>query len=261
MQPPALTHAHQHLPVAPAANDELAVRLKMALSGANGPTALNVEIRIARGETLAVLGTSGSGKTTLLRLIAGLETPDEGCITAFGCSWLDSARGINLPPRKRRPGMVFQDYALFPHMTVRGNLLFALPRRTPHARADELIEMIGLQALADHRPGRLSGGQQQRLALARALAAAPNLLLLDEPLSALDGGTRREMQDTLLTLRATHPVTTLIVTHDPAEALRLADRAIVMDSGRIVADGPPAKLLSRPYRLYAPYRPHHISRK
>lgn len=220
----------------------ISVRVRKTLSGAHGPALLDVELQIARGEILALLGPSGTGKTTLLRLLAGLLQPDEGRVIAFGRVWLDTTRAITLPTRQRRAGLVFQDYALFPNMTVRGNVRFALRRSTPRSRADELIEMVGLDALADQRPGRLSGGQQQRLALARALAAEPDLLLLDEPLSALDGKMRNDLQDALLAMHRHRPTTTVLVTHDTGEALRLADRAAVMEGGRIVANAPPREL-------------------
>ncbi|QDF99404.1 molybdenum ABC transporter ATP-binding protein [Azoarcus sp. DD4] len=237
-----LGRAPDHRGTADAASDCLQLHLTKALASADGKLTLDVSLRIARGESVALLGPSGSGKTTLLRMLAGLAPADSGHIQAFGTVWLDSARGIALPPRKRRAGLVFQDYALFPNMSARGNLRFALPRGRPPARADDLLDLVGLAGLADRHPAQLSGGQQQRLALARALAAEPELLLLDEPLSALDTRLRRELQDALLALRARHGTTTLLVTHDPAEAQKLADRAVVLEGGRIVADTLPAGL-------------------
>ena len=233
---------HRHSPTPPPANERLHFRLRKQLRAADGPLTLDVELDIARGESLALLGPSGTGKTTLLRLLAGLLSADAGHIAAFGQIWLDSARGIDQPPRRRRAGLVFQDYALFPNMSVRGNVRFALPRGRPAQRADELLEIVGLAGLAGERPERLSGGQQQRLALARALAAEPELLLLDEPLSALDGKLRRELQDALATLRAQRDTTLILVTHDPGEALRLANRAVLLEGGRVIADAVPAQL-------------------
>lgn len=203
---------------------------------------LEVDLSLQRGESLALLGPSGSGKTTLLRLLAGLLPADRGRIVAFGRIWLDSAQNIELAPRHRRAGLVFQDYALFPNMSVRGNVRFALPKGRSKARADELLELVGLASLAERRPERLSGGQQQRLALARALAAEPELLLLDEPLCALDGTLRRELQNELIELRRRLAQTMIIVTHDPGEALRLAERAVLIEAGQVVADGLPARL-------------------
>lgn len=237
---PALSRRYR--PARFCAPDRLDFHLRKRLSSADGPVTLDVSLSLARGESLALLGPSGTGKTTLLRLLAGLLPADDGRIAAFGRLWLDRATGIDLPARRRRAGLVFQDYALFPNMSVRGNLRFALPRRAPKRRADELLELVGLAGLADRAPGCLSGGQQQRLALARALAAEPEVLLLDEPLSALDGRMRRELQDALIALRAERCTTLLLVTHDPAEALRLCRRAVLLEAGRVVADGSPAQL-------------------
>lgn len=226
----------------PAPAERLECYLRKRLHSASGPGELEIGLSIERGESVALLGPSGSGKTTLLRLLAGLLPADAGHIAAFGRLWLDCAAGIDLPPRRRRAGLVFQDYALFPNMSVRGNLRFALPRGRRPGRADELLELAGLAALADVKPARLSGGQQQRLALVRALAAEPELLLLDEPLSALDGALRRELQEALAALRAEQRTTLVLVTHDPAEALRLADRALLLEAGRVAASGTPAEL-------------------
>ncbi|CAL96458.1 ABC transporter ATP-binding protein [Azoarcus olearius] len=221
--------------------DCLQFHLTKTIAGAAGALTLDLALRIERGESVALLGPSGSGKTTLLRMLAGLVPADSGHIHAFGRVWLDSTRTVALPPRQRRAGMVFQDYALFPNMSVRGNLRFAQPRGRAAARADELLDLVGLAALADRRPAQLSGGQQQRLALARALAAEPELLLLDEPLSALDARLRHDLQDALLALRSRHGTTTLLVTHDPAEARKLADRALRLEAGSLVAEAAPAK--------------------
>lgn len=222
--------------------DRLDFHLRKRLVAADGPVTLDVALSLSRGESLALLGPSGTGKTSLLRLLAGLLPADDGHIAAFGRLWLDRAAGIDLPARRRRAGLVFQDYALFPNMSVRGNLRFALPRGVRSSQADELLELVGLAGLADRAPGRLSGGQQQRLALARALAAEPELLLLDEPLSALDGTLRRELQEALAALRARRRTTLILVTHDPAEALRLCERAVLLEAGAVVADGSPAAL-------------------
>ncbi|WP_460427420.1 ATP-binding cassette domain-containing protein [Azotobacter armeniacus] len=229
-------------PIRPLPPERLHFHLRKRLASTSGPIELNIELDLERGASLALLGPSGSGKTTLLRLLAGLQPADAGHIAAFGQLWLDSACGIDRPPRKRRAGLVFQDYALFPNMSVQGNVRFALPAGTPARRADELLELVGLAGLANERPARLSGGQQQRLALARALAAEPDLLLLDEPLSALDGTLRRELQDALASLREHQRTTLVLVTHDPGEALRLCERAVLLEAGRVVADAAPARL-------------------
>lgn len=229
-------------PSRPAPPERLHFHLRKRLASASGPIELDVELSLERGASLALLGPSGSGKTSLLRLLAGLQPADDGHIAAFGRIWLDSARGIDRPPRRRRAGLVFQDYALFPNMSVRGNVRFALPSGRPERRADELLELVGLTGLAGENPLRLSGGQQQRLALARALAAEPDLLLLDEPLSALDGALRRDLQDALAALREHRRTTLVLVTHDPGEALRLCERAVLLEDGRVAADTTPARL-------------------
>lgn len=233
-----------------APNDRLEIQLTKALHAATGPVQLSVDIQLKRGERLALLGPSGSGKTSLLRLLAGLLPADQGYINAFGKRWLDTATGICQPARQRRAGLVFQDYALFPHMTARGNLTFALPKGRPKARADELLTLMGLEQLAHHYPAQLSGGQQQRLALARALAAEPEVLLLDEPLSALDGALRHELQNHLLELHRRFNPTLILVSHDPHEAAYLTERAIVLEQGQIVLDGDPKQLWADPPALH-----------
>lgn len=228
------------------AHDDLELHVEKTLQGAAGPLRLDVELRLARGQSMALLGPSGAGKTTLIRLLAGLERADRGHIDAFGQRWLDTAAGIDWPARRRRAGLMFQDYALFPHMTVRGNLRFALPRGRPARLADEWLERVGLAGLAERRPAQLSGGQQQRLALARTLAAEPSLLLLDEPLSALDADLRRDLQEHLQALRETQGLTLLMITHDLGEAVHLADRAVLLGAGRVRADVPPTALFGGP---------------
>lgn len=244
---------HRFTPMPGATTTLLDLHLRKTLNCATGPVLLDIDLKIERGETVAILGPSGTGKTTLLRMIAGLTAPDDGRITAFGKDWFDKTQGVSRPPRDRRAGMVFQDYALFPNMSALGNVCFAQRRGRSRSHALALLERVGLQALAGQRPGQLSGGQQQRLALARALAAEPDVLLLDEPLSALDNRMRAELQDALLSMRQSHPTTTLLVTHDPAEARRLTKRAIVLEHGRIVADTTPARL-PFPHETCASYR-------
>ncbi|MCF8216837.1 MAG: ABC transporter ATP-binding protein [Chlorobium sp.] len=168
--------------------------LVKTLSGTTGPFDLSIDLTIGQCSLLSLYGKSGSGKTTLLRMLAGLEKPDSGRIEVNGELWFDSSSGVNLPPQKRQAGMVFQQYALFPSMTVRENLLFAQDRKDP-AKVDEMLELTGLSALKNRQPTTLSGGQQQRIALARAILRNPGILLLDEPLSALDLQTRTRLQD------------------------------------------------------------------
>jgi ABC-type sulfate/molybdate transport systems ATPase subunit len=201
---------------------------------------LAVALSVGR-ETLALAGPSGAGKTTVLRGVAGLHRPDEGRIALGGDVWFDAARGIDRPPERRSAGLVFQDYALFPHLSVRENVAFG-----GRERAGELIERFGIGHLADERPGRLSGGERQRVALARALARDPGVLLLDEPLSALDAQTRTGVRDELHDVLAELALPAILVTHDFADAAALADRVGVLVDGRIRQVGPAAALAVRP---------------
>src|ERR1700751_2516082 len=196
-------------------------------------------------ELIALLGPSGCGKTTTLRLLAGREDADDGKITVGG------ADVTRLPASKRDMGMVFQAYSLFPHMTVRQNVAFGLRlRRVDSAQRDrramEMLELVGLSAQADRYPHQLSGGQQQRVALARALAIEPQVLLLDEPLSALDAKVRAQLRDEIRRVQLEVGITTLFVTHDQEEALAIADRVGVMQSGKLEQLGPPTLVYSRP---------------
>ena len=214
--------------------------LLKALHTAAGPRTLDVRLTLAPGELLALSGPSGAGKTTLLRLLAGLSRPDDGFIQAENACWYSHERRQWLPPQRRPLGFVFQDYALFPHMTVRENLVFAANgQANKNQIVSELLELLELGELAQHRPAALSGGQQQRVALARALARRPRLLLLDEPLAALDQPTRRRLQQALLGVHRQFNLTTILISHDPAEIARLADRVVELDLGRVGGVGPP----------------------
>jgi ABC-type Fe3+/spermidine/putrescine transport system ATPase subunit len=205
----------------------------------------DVSERFVRGEYCCILGPSGCGKTTLLRLIAGFEQPDAGAIRMHGA---DVAR---VPPEKRDVNVVFQSYALFPHLSVRENVAFGL-RMRKLARAEsadrvrDALALVHLTAEAERLPRQLSGGQQQRVALARALVNRPSVLLLDEPLSALDMTLRRRMQDELRRIQRETGVTFLHITHDQAEALSMADRVVVLVEGRILQDAPPEEVYFRP---------------
>jgi iron(III) transport system ATP-binding protein len=211
-----------------------------------------VSLEIERGELMAVLGPSGCGKTTLLRTIAGFERPDAGSVVVGDEVVAGSGRFV--PPERRRIGMVFQDYALFPHLTVRANVAFGLAAR-PRDERDPVtlrtLELVGLQHKADRYPDELSGGERQRVALARAMAPGPALVLLDEPFSSLDAslraGLRREVELILRDAEAT----ALLVTHDQEEALSLADRLAVMREGRIVQVGAPEEVYVRPASRWA----------
>ncbi|WP_324671661.1 ABC transporter ATP-binding protein [Hymenobacter sp. GOD-10R] len=216
-----------------------------ALHSAAGPATLDVHLAIQPGEFVAVYGPSGAGKTTLLRLLAGLTRPDDGYLRTGAQVWYDEKRRVWLPPNQRSIGFVFQDYALFPNMTVQQNLTFALPNRHDQKMVPELLELTGLEALAHRYPQQLSGGQQQRVALARALARRPQLLLLDEPLAAVDYPTRQHLQQALSHAHHQFNLTTILVSHDPAEVYALADRVVELDLGQVRQDGPP-KLLAPP---------------
>jgi ABC-type Fe3+/spermidine/putrescine transport system ATPase subunit len=204
-----------------------------------------VSLEIGRGEFFALLGPSGCGKTTLLRLIGGLEAPTSGTIR------IDGADVTRTPPHRRPANMVFQQYALFPHLTVAENVAFGLrykgvPKRAWAAAVASALALVRLDGLDGRRPDQLSGGQRQRVALARALALEPHVLLLDEPLGALDQKLRKEVQVELKTLQRTLGITFVFVTHDQEEALALSDRMAVMSQGRVAQVGRPAEVFERP---------------
>ena len=204
---------------------------------------------VARGEVVALLGPSGCGKTTLLRLIAGFERPDAGTVAVAGR--LAAGPGVWAAPESRRVGMVFQDYALFPHLTVAANVGFGLPRRARAGRVPELLEIVGLTGLELRYPHELSGGQQQRVALARALAPAPELVLLDEPWSNVDPFLREALRAEVAEIIRPLGVTVLLVTHDREEAFSLADRIALMRDGRVVQEGTAEELYFSPVDRWA----------
>jgi len=205
----------------------------------------DVDLEVAPGEFFAMLGPSGSGKTTCLRLIAGFEQPTSGHISIFG----EAVEGV--PPYRRNVNTVFQDYALFPHMNVRDNVAFSLmlkkiDRAERYRQAEAALEMVRLSGYGDRRPGQLSGGQRQRVALARAIVNKPKVLLLDEPLGALDLKLREQMQEELKALQKQLGITFIFVTHDQGEALSMADRVAVFNAGRIMQVGTPEEIYRRP---------------
>ena len=213
-------------------------------------TALDdVSVEIPSGSLTALLGPSGSGKSTLLRVVAGLERLDAGSIE------VDGRHATDLPPQRRGVGFVFQHYAAFKHMTVRENVAFGLkvarrPKAEIRARVDELLELVQLPGLADRYPAQLSGGQRQRMALARALAVEPQVLLLDEPFGALDARVRQELRAWLRRLHDEVHVTTVFVTHDQEEAMEVADRIVVMNHGRVEQVGGPRELYEHPANAF-----------
>ena len=230
----------------PSANGIEVNSLEKAFGGA--PVLDCIDLSVVPGEFMAVLGPSGCGKTTLLRIIAGLLGPDSGSVRIGGETVVDSATGFFMPAERRRLGMVFQDYALWPHMRVRENVAFPLESRKVSAvekgrLVGEALHRVGLGALAERFPAELSGGQQQRVSLARAIAGSPRLLLFDEPLSNLDTALRDSLGQEIARLTRELGLTALYVTHDQSEALSLADRVAVMREGRVVQ-------LDTPERLY-----------
>jgi sulfate transport system ATP-binding protein len=205
----------------------------------------DVSLEIPDGSLTSLLGPSGSGKSTLLRIIAGLEEPDQGTVEIHG----DDATRV--PPQRRGIGFVFQHYAAFKHMTVRDNVAFGMkirkqPKQRVQERVDELLEVVGLAGYQQRYPNQLSGGQRQRMALARALAVEPRVLLLDEPFGALDAKVRAELREWLRRLHDEVHVTTVLVTHDQEEAMVVSDHIAVMDKGRIEQVGGPVELYDRP---------------
>ena len=214
-----------------------------------GALELDVALDVAAGECLALAGPSGAGKTSILRVVAGLLRPERGLVRCGEETWLDTASGRDLAPDLRRCGYLFQEHALFPHLSAWRNVAYPLrelPRSERRARALDLLERLGMEQLADARPATLSGGERQRVALARALARRPDVLLLDEPLAALDSRTRATAARELSALLRDADVPALLVTHDFAEAAQLGDRVGVIDAGRVVQEGSPGELAAAP---------------
>lgn len=213
------------------------IDIQKELHGSNGIMNLDINLNINKGDFIALTGLSGSGKTTLLRIIAGLETA-KGKIKVQDEIWLD--KKFELAVQKRKIGFVFQDYALFPNLSVEDNLLYV---KKDKALATYLLEITNLTELRNRLPNTLSGGQKQRVSLCRAMMNKPDILLLDEPLSALDPSMRTKLQNEILTLHKEFNTTTIMVSHDPSEIYRLASRVIVLENAKIINDGLPNKIL------------------
>jgi iron(III) transport system ATP-binding protein len=213
-----------------------------------------VSLSVKAGEVVCLVGPSGCGKSTVLRIAAGLEPLQSGRVLMRGAVVGDPGAGVRVPPERRHVGLVFQDFALFPHLTVGGNVAFGLSQLPPAqrgARVREVLRQVEMETYLDAYPHVLSGGQQQRIALARALAPEPSVLLLDEPFSGLDERLREQVRDDTLRLLRCNGTAALLVTHDPEEALFMADRIYLMRDGRIVQSGPPQELYYRPVDLFA----------
>ncbi|WCT14032.1 ATP-binding cassette domain-containing protein [Mucilaginibacter jinjuensis] len=216
------------------------IRIRKKLNMADGASNLIFDAELPLQNITALYGPSGAGKTTLLKIIAGLIHPEDGFIEVNGEVWLDTSKKISMPPQQRNIGFVFQDYALFPNMTVRQNLRYAAGKNADEALISHLLNLTGLSTFANHKPETLSGGQKQRTALARALIRKPSLLLLDEPLSALDNENRVQLQQELLQLHDEYKFSALLVSHDIAEVYHLTSRILSIDKGRILKAGTPA---------------------
>ncbi|NNV57956.1 ABC transporter ATP-binding protein [Limnovirga soli] len=224
--------------------------LHKQLHAANGDMQLHVSFKLAPGDFISIYGPSGAGKTSIIRMLAGFLKPDDGEIHFEGETWFSHHQKIHLAPQKRNIGFVFQDYALFPNMTVRENLLFALQKNEPVDIIAELMQVTGLEQLSNRQVQALSGGQKQRLALARALVRKPKLLLLDEPLSAVDNAMRESLQTILKDIHIRYNLTTVLVSHDISEIIKLANRTLVIENGIIIKEGNPAD-------IFFPEKPHN----
>jgi len=221
---------------------ELSVHKKLISSF--GDMILDVELNLEEGNLVALYGKSGAGKTSLLKIIAGLLTPEKGLIRVEGKVWLDTDIGVNLSPQKRNIGFLFQEYSLFPNMTVKENLEFALTKGQNKNIIDELLEIVDLGDLQFRKPDSLSGGQKQRVALARSLVQKPKILMLDEPLSALDYEMRDKLQQYILQLHKEFKLTTLLISHDISEILKMSDYLMEIDRGKIINQGPATEVFS-----------------
>ncbi len=230
------------------------LQVQKRLNSPGGEMVLDVQLALKEGQIIGLYGKSGAGKTSLLRIIAGLFDPDQAKITFAQQIWEDTYRKIRLRPQERKVGLVFQDYALFPNMTVRQNLEFALQKGQDDQIVDELIELSELGQLQDQYPTTLSGGQQQRVALARSLVQRPQLLLLDEPLSAVDQEMRQKLRGHLRQLHDRFALTTILISHEQEEITQLADEVIVLEGGKVIKTGSPQEVFGervRPLRFRA----------
>lgn len=220
----------------------IAIDIQKKLHAAQGEMLLNLNFQIEQGAFVAIYGPSGVGKTSTLKILSGLLTPESGSISVNNRTWLDTKQKINLKPQQRKVGYLFQDYALFPNMTVLQNLAFALSKNQDRSIINELIEMVELGDLQHRKPQTLSGGQKQRVALARALVQRPDILLLDEPLSALDRKIRSKLQNYILSIHRKYKLTTILISHDIGEIHKLADKVILLENGQVANQGTPTDI-------------------
>jgi len=225
------------------ANDIIYIDVEKSMFTSNGKLKLTIKTIIHPGELIALFGESGAGKTTLLRILAGLVKPDKGIVKFGNTVWFDSDKHINISPQARNISLMFQDYALFPNMTVEQNILFAQPEKDVK-KVTELLAIFGLMEFRKQKTNGLSGGQKQRVALARAMARKPQLLLLDEPLSAIDYEMRTLLQNEIAQAHQLSDITTIIVSHDLNEVFRLATQVICIENGSIIRSGKPDDVFS-----------------
>ncbi len=221
------------------------ISINKKLQSASGEMVLDIQLKIVKEKLVTLYGKSGAGKTSLLKIIAGLLPVDNGLIQVENSIWLDTKKGINIPPQKRNIGLVFQEYALFPNMTVKENLLFALVKGQDQKVIKELIEIIDLGDLQNRKPQTLSGGQKQRVALARALVKKPQILMLDEPLSALDHEMRHKLQQYVLQVHKEYKLTTILISHDVSEIIKMSDYLFEIDNGSIINQGEPTEVFTK----------------
>ncbi len=216
------------------------ISFKQKMRTHQGVEDLDVDLKMEKGEFITLFGRSGAGKTTFLRVLAGLTDPYQGYIEVGGRVWFDSRKKISLSVQQRKVGFVFQEYSLFPNMSIRKNLEYALTNKAQKSSLDQWIKIFDLKGLEDQRPESLSGGQKQRVALARALVSEPQILLLDEPLSALDIDLRLKLQDEIVKIYQKTKITTILVSHDLSEVFKLSGRILVLDKGKIIKSGSPS---------------------
>ncbi len=216
------------------------IEVKKKLHSSQGSMLLDVTLQIERGKFISLYGKSGAGKTTLLKILAGLVQPEAGLISTSDQIWFNKEKNIDLVPQKRKIGFVFQDYALFPNMTIQENLEFVLPNKKNKKRITEILDIMELTELSSRYPSIISGGQQQRVGLARALVREPELLLLDEPFSSLDHETRLRLQDEIVRIHKHFGLTTIMISHDHTEIIKLSDLIVELDFGKIIRQGKPS---------------------